>query len=137
MDMLSLFVMDSEPEDSGKHNWIVDLELKSFKDYVRTFRSTVLLVGVGPQRHGLIHLVVWVATMVLVPATGCEAFSELVYHAALVWLVNNSYYPRVKVRSVEVREHGANSAIYLEEKFITTENHNEEPKNPQQATVTD
>jgi len=33
----------------------------------------------------------------------------------VIWLVDNGYYPRVRMRSVEVCEHGANSAIFMEE----------------------
>ena len=36
----------------------------------------------------------------------------IIYGAAQVWLRDNGYAPRVRLVSVEVREHGANSAIY-------------------------
>ena len=54
------------------------------------------------------------ARIVLVPATGCEAFAKLIYDCTEVWLKDNGYAPRVRLCSVEVREHGANSAIYSE-----------------------
>ena len=52
------------------------------------------------------------ATVVLVPACGCEMFAKLVYNRAEQWLKDAGYSPRCTLVSVEVREHGANSAIY-------------------------
>ena len=58
----------------------------------------------------------------IVPAVGCEAFSQMVYEHVSEMLFNdptNRYknmlgdeYPRVKLLSVEVFEHSGNSAIY-------------------------
>ena len=56
-----------------------------------------------------------VADVVVVPATGCEAFAQMIFECAEVWLLDNGYTPRCKLVSVEVREHGANSAIYTKE----------------------
>ncbi len=53
--------------------------------------------------------------MVVVDGCGCEKFAELVYSAAQSWLESNGYAPRCRVVSCEVREHGANSAIYTKE----------------------
>ena len=53
----------------------------------------------------------------MVPATGCECFAKLIYETADLWLQDNGYKPRVWVEKVEVREHGANSAIYDHEQF--------------------
>ena len=54
------------------------------------------------------------AQLVIVEATGCEAFAKLIYQSTEVWLNDAGYSPRVRVASVEVSEHGANSAIYQE-----------------------
>lgn len=51
--------------------------------------------------------------MVEVDATGCEKFAELLFEVTEVWLKDSGYSPRVKLRKVEVMEHGANSA-YVE-----------------------
>ena len=52
----------------------------------------------------------------IVPAVGCEMFAKLCYDKMAEFLANgNMRYPvnpNVRVKSVEVFEHGANSAIY-------------------------
>lgn len=49
---------------------------------------------------------------VLPDGVGCEAFAKLAYMFAQVELIALGQHPRVRVVSCEVREHGANSAIY-------------------------
>jgi 6-pyruvoyltetrahydropterin/6-carboxytetrahydropterin synthase len=51
------------------------------------------------------------ADVVIVPATGCEAFARMVFEVAEQWLKDAGFAPRVSLVSVEVSEHGANSAI--------------------------
>lgn len=45
--------------------------------------------------------------------TGCESFAEEIYHLATFWIQSYGDMNRCHVVSVEVKEHGANSAIYL------------------------
>jgi 6-pyruvoyltetrahydropterin/6-carboxytetrahydropterin synthase len=109
--------VEFEAEKLDERNWVVDFGgLKSFKGWLeKTFDHKLLLAEDDPERARIMHLKDYgIADIVLVPATGCEAFARLIYEAAVKWLVENKYYPRVRVRSVEVREHGANSAIYTE-----------------------
>ena len=49
----------------------------------------------------------------IVPATGAEKFAEFIYHK-LNPFVQEETNGRVKVKQVEFREHGKNSAIYSE-----------------------
>ena len=49
----------------------------------------------------------------IVPATGAEKFAEFIYHK-LNDFVKTETDGRVKVKQVEFREHGKNSAIYSE-----------------------
>lgn len=96
-------------------NWVVDFgSLKSFKDMLeRTFDHVLLVAEDDPQRAELCHLErLGLARVVLVPATGCEAFAKLIYEYGELWLKDNGYSPRVRMNKVEVREHGANSAAY-------------------------
>lgn len=98
--------------------WVVDFgSLKSLKGWLEdTFDHKTVVAEDDPkidlfrqaESHGLIQLVV-------LPATGCEKFAEIIYGAATVWLRDNGYAPRVRLASVEVREHGANSAIFTGE----------------------
>lgn len=49
--------------------------------------------------------------LVIVPATGCEAFARMVYDVTEQWLKDAGFAPRARLVSVEVSEHGSNSAI--------------------------
>lgn len=96
-------------------NWVVDFgNLKSFKGWLEdTFDHTLLVAEDDPMKDELCALGgLDVAKVLVVPATGCERFAQYVFECAEVWLKDNGYAPRCWVRSVEVREHGANSAIY-------------------------
>jgi 6-pyruvoyltetrahydropterin/6-carboxytetrahydropterin synthase len=96
-------------------NWVVDFgSLKSLKGWLElTFDHRLLVAEDDPAKEQFMELNrLGLARVILVPATGCEAFAEMIFGAAEVWLKDNGYAPRVRLRSVEVREHGANSAIY-------------------------
>ena len=58
------------------------------------------------NEHGVIQLRI-------VEATGAEKFAEFIYHK-LNNFVKTETNERVKVKQVEFREHGKNSAIYSE-----------------------
>ena len=97
-------------------NWVVDFgSLKSLKAmFENTFDHKLLVAEDDPMLEELMRLqdVVGIAEIVVVPATGCEAFAKLIFEATEVWLRDAGYAPRVRLESVEVKEHGANSAIY-------------------------
>lgn len=104
-----------EASELDIRNWVVDFgSLKSLKGWLEgTFDHTLLVADDDPQREELMTLSrLGLARVVAVPATGCEAFAQLIYDAAEIWLKDYGYSPRVRLVSVEVREHGANSAIY-------------------------
>lgn len=96
-------------------NWVVDFgSLKSLKQRLEdTFDHKMLVAEDDPkidsfhrlQEDGLIDLVI-------VEATGCEAFAKLIFDSTEVWLHDAGYTPRCWVEEVEVAEHGANSSIY-------------------------
>lgn len=107
--------LEFEADELDVRNWVVDFgSLKSFKHQLETiFDHKTLVAEDDPKlpmfevmdREGMIQLM-------RVEATGCEAFAKAIYDLAVWWLKDNGYAPRVRMRSVEVREHGANSAIY-------------------------
>lgn len=107
------FVFESEELDV--RNWVVDFgSLKTLKGILEdTFDHKTVVAEDDPEmawfeeahQRGIIDLVV-------LPAGGCEKFAEYVYEVADGWLGDAGYKPRVNLRSVEVMEHGANSAIY-------------------------
>ena len=96
-------------------NWVFDYgglkEVKSFLQ--KTFDHKTLVAEDDPkldefldlQEKGLIQLVV-------LPAVGCEKFAEYICQKVNPMILQKSA-NRVKIYSVEVREHGSNSAIYI------------------------
>lgn len=96
-------------------NWVVDFgSLKSLKETIKAnFDHKTLIAEDDPEtgwfreaeHRGILDLVI-------VEKAGCEAFAELLYEYADVWLKDYGYKPRVDIVEVEVFEHGANSAIY-------------------------
>lgn len=107
--------IEFEADELDERRWVVDFgSLKSFKGWLEdTFDHKLLIAEDDPQK-GMLEAMggLDLAQVVLVPATGCEAFAELIYEGAEVWLKDNGYAPRVRVHSVTVSEHGANSATY-------------------------
>ena len=104
-----------EAHDLDERNWVVDFgSLKSLKAWLeQTFDHTMLVAQDDPQLDHLVRLQrLGMARIVIVDAVGCEAFAKLIFKAAQVWLSDNGYSPRVWLKSVEVKEHGANSAIF-------------------------
>lgn len=95
-------------------NWVVDFgSLKSLKGWLEdTFDHKTIVAEDDPEletfkdldRRGIIQ-------MRVLPGCGCEKFAEAIWHYADGWLQDNGYSPRCQLVSVEVREHGANSAI--------------------------
>ena len=70
------------------------------------FQQANNLPKFGEQNKGILQLRI-------VPATGAEKFAEFIYHK-LNNFVKTETNERVKVKQVEFREHGKNSAIYSE-----------------------
>jgi 6-pyruvoyltetrahydropterin/6-carboxytetrahydropterin synthase len=112
-----------EAEDLDVRNWVVDFGgLKPLKAMLEdTFDHTTVVAVDDPQiewfRQGdkLKTL-----RLVEVEAGGCEKFAELVYQVTEQWLKDAGYGDRVHLVSVEVSEHGANSAIYVGDKNPNT-----------------
>jgi 6-pyruvoyltetrahydropterin/6-carboxytetrahydropterin synthase len=97
-------------------HWCVDFgNMKSLKTLLEdTFDHTLLVAQDDPMRKQLQLLgEMQLARVVIVQACGCEMFAKLIFDLGEQWLKDNNYYPRVKLVSVEVKEHSANSAIVL------------------------
>jgi 6-pyruvoyltetrahydropterin/6-carboxytetrahydropterin synthase len=106
-------------EELDVRNWTVDFgSLKSLKGWLEdTFDHTLLVAGDDPELETFFLLKAkGIADVVIVEKTGCEAFAKLIFECAEIWLKDNGYSPRVWLNSVEVKEHGANSAIYVQGK---------------------
>lgn len=96
--------------------WVVDFGgLKPLKALLEcTFDHTILVAEDDPKLEVILDLdrVHGIAKVIPVPAAGCERTAQLVYEVAEQWLKDAGFSPRVSLVSVEVAEHGANSAIY-------------------------
>lgn len=96
-------------------NWAVDFgSLKSLKGWLEdTFDHKTLVATDDPYFDVFLELHrKEIIDMIEVPNTGCEKFAEMIFEYTEMWLVSNGYSPRVWIESVEVMEHGANSALY-------------------------
>ena len=99
--------------------WVVDFGgLKGLKEILaNTFDHKLLVAEDDPRKHELLALTDVApgarpaAEVVIVPATGCEAFARMVFDVTEQWLKDAGFSPRCWLVSVEVSEHGANSAI--------------------------
>ena len=119
-----------ECDTLDERNWVMDFgglkELKSWLEYM--FDHTLIIAEDDPQLELFETLDkisggyddLGVCDLRIVPAVGCEGFAELCYAAMENILEdlkkeNKGRYPvgkSVKLVSVEVFEHAANSAIY-------------------------
>jgi 6-pyruvoyltetrahydropterin/6-carboxytetrahydropterin synthase len=104
-----------ETEELDVRNWVVDFgSLKSLKQMLQdTFDHKLLVAEDDPHLDAFFLLQkLGVADVVVMPACGCEKFAEFIFECTEQWLKDYGYAPRCKLSKVEVREHGANSAIY-------------------------
>ncbi len=95
-------------------NWVVDFgSLKSLNALLEdTLDHKTVVAEDDPEfatfealdKQGLIQ-------MRVLPSVGCEAMAYYIYQVASIWLADNGY-GDVVLESVEISEHGANSAIY-------------------------
>lgn len=100
-----------------ENNWVVDFGgLKDIKKWLEdTFDHKLLVADDDPYRHMFLSMQFDedVCNVTCVPATGCEAFAALIFDYVESWIdrVDSGVRTRVVLKSVEVREHGGNSAI--------------------------
>jgi 6-pyruvoyltetrahydropterin/6-carboxytetrahydropterin synthase len=107
-----------EADELDRHGWVVDFgSLKSLKGILEdNFDHKLLVAEDDPELETLKRLEArGLAQVRVLPAVGCEHFAEYIYGVAEVWLRDNGYAPRVRLASVKVCEHGANTAIYARE----------------------
>ena len=106
------FVFGSDELDA--RNWVIDFgALDHLKDVLRKlFDHTLLVAEDDPLKDDLLHLAdLHVAAPIILPRVGCEAFAELgaLFGCAAI----PQHRARiVKLISCEVREHGANGAVF-------------------------
>lgn len=110
------FHFEFEATELDDRNWVVDFGgLKALKAALQdTFDHKLVVAADDPKLDAIMALKdAGIADVEVVDAVGCEQFARLAHSMATTVLHSLGYTPRVRVASVECREHGANSAIYL------------------------
>lgn len=108
------FVFEAEVLD--ERNWVMDFGgFKQLKQQiVEVFDHKLVVAADDPMLDELKKLdQLGIADVVVLPAVGCEMFAHYVFDMAMDILQKELADQRVVLKSVEVREHGANSASYL------------------------
>lgn len=117
-----------ESDSLDERNWVMDFGgLDTFKDWAEyMFDHTLLIAEDDPHLEFFRELNaigggynnLGIADMRIVPAVGCEKFAEMAYNKMNEIIIRLKSTPgiiingNVRVKSVEVFEHNANSAIY-------------------------
>jgi 6-pyruvoyltetrahydropterin/6-carboxytetrahydropterin synthase len=108
-----------ECESLDERNWVYDFGgLKDFKKWLEhMFDHTLLIAEDDPHKDLFLNLPQDTASIRIVPAVGCERFAEMAYNELSKIITGSidrgtALNHTVRVKSVEVFEHGANSAIY-------------------------
>lgn len=108
-----------ECNNLDERNWVMDFGgLKDFKKWAEyMFDHTLLVAEDDPELQLFLNMPKNVVDLRVVPAVGCERFAEMAYNKMSELLDKSEkagtlLNPTVCVKSVEVFEHGANSAIY-------------------------
>lgn len=102
-------------EELDETNWVIDFgdfgDVKKF--LTDTFDHKLLVARDDPHLQEIRALEMFgLAKVKEVKAVGCEAFAKMVHDFVSGWLEVRGVQHRVHLISVEVREHGANSAVY-------------------------
>jgi 6-pyruvoyltetrahydropterin/6-carboxytetrahydropterin synthase len=101
-------------------NWVQDFGgLKDIKAWLKEkFDHTLCIAEDDPELQTILLLDGRIADVRVLPAVGCEKFAEYVFnHVSKI--IDQDSSGRVWLDSVEVREHGANSAVYQRDRNST------------------
>jgi len=105
------FKITFQAETLDERNWVIDFgDLSSLKKFLEdTFDHTTVVAEDDPQLEKFKSLdECGIINLVTLPNTGCEMFAKHVYEFCVKEYENS----RVKIKSVECFEHGANSAVF-------------------------
>lgn len=106
----------------NERDWVMDFGgLKEVKKWLQgKFDHKLLVAEDDPLKDKFVELErAGGAEVVIVPRVGCESFAEMIFDFVSGWLDEKGHKnwtdgKTVQVVSVEVAEHGANSAVYKE-----------------------
>lgn len=108
------FTIEFEADRLDENGWVIDFgSLKPIKAKLeKIFDHKLLVAQDDPYLKQLLALDSKVADLMILEAVGCEAFARMVLEIAVahVQIIEQSH--RVKVKSVEAREHEGNAAIF-------------------------
>lgn len=107
-----------EADTLDARNWVMDFGgFKQIKQEIMdTFDHKLVVAADDPMLDEFKHLhKLGVADVVILPKVGCEAFAQFISQAMVEPMIKKGFSDRVKLVSVEVREHGANSAVFFGE----------------------
>ena len=101
-----------ETEHLDHRHWVIDFGgMKQVKEFLkRHFDHTLLVADDDPMKDELLALgSAGLARVIPMRRVGCEAFAEFIFDYVAQWVTIEAD-GRVRVQSVEVFEHGSNSA---------------------------
>lgn len=107
------FSLAFEAAELDRNGWVIDFgALKPVREFLcNTFDHKLVVAADDPELEGF-HIVAEAGAidLVILPSVGCESFASYVACWVESWLRVTAHAPRVRLVSVECREHGANSA---------------------------
>lgn len=106
-----------------ERNWVVDFgDFKDLKNKLEYYFDHTTLVAKDDPELDLFKEMEErkIIRLIILDRVGCESVAEFVYGLAEEWLEEKGYSPRCAVNSVEVAEHGSNSAIFKKNKVWTS-----------------
>lgn len=120
------FKFTFEAGQLDENNWVLDFGgLKPLKEWLcNTFDHKLVVAEDDPQNTRLVDLAShWLgddsdklADVLVVPRVGCEAFARMAWERGDMMIPPwDREHRGLRLVEVEVREHGANSAIYIGE----------------------
>jgi len=105
-------------EHLDARNWCMDFGgLRPLKTWLQNTFDHKMIVAEDDPEIELFHTLInnKIADVVFVRDVGCEKFAEMVYYEAERILKEIGEWPRVRLLSVKISEHGGNSAVYTGE----------------------
>jgi 6-pyruvoyltetrahydropterin/6-carboxytetrahydropterin synthase len=105
-------------------NWVADFgDFKYIKQRIQETFDHKTVVAIDDPQMPIFEVAtsLGIIDLVILPNVGCEMFAEYIFGIINHWLVsNNDLSGRVRLVSVTVSEHGANSATFIGDKHENT-----------------
>ena len=105
------FVFEADTLDS--RNWVIDFgDFKPLRAHLADLFDHKTIIAIDDPLLSYFDELAAVGAidLVVTQAVGCEAFATLIAKETQTWLSTTQYANRVRLVSIEVREHGSNAA---------------------------